>query len=91
MPQMLGPFTLWTLQKFSITIPGILFRTKESVKLFLGALRLCGSEEASRLIIPAFRIWFEQLRRLVILYFSRPMELFFAGAFMSFSPCRGFF
>jgi len=31
------------------------------------------------------------ISRTVILFSSKPMELFSAAAFMSFSPCRGFF
>jgi hypothetical protein len=48
-------------------------------------------EEPSLCVIPALRIWFAPSRGAVILSFSKLTERFFAGAFMSFSLCRGSF
>jgi len=78
-------------QKFCTTIPVIPFRTKEFGELIAAALPLFGLEEASRCVIPAFRTWFERLRKRATLFFSNPMERFFAGEFTSFSLCRGSF
>jgi len=47
--------------------------------------------EANRCVIQALRIWFAPSRRAVILFSSKPLELFSAAAFMSFSRCRGSF
>ena len=82
---------LWKLEKFCIRIPRIQFLTKKFVKLIWAARLSFGLEETNPFNIPAFRTWFGRLRRLAILYFSRLMRLFFAAAFTSFSPCRGFF